>query len=231
MNISRPILSLLISMGLGIMSANAEHCDQCCVCAKKVCQVTVDREEVEKTCFDCKCEDICIPPVRFWWECGPLKKCGKIRTVRKLVPEKFTTTVCTYDWNVISICTGCYRHVHRLRCDEMGVAYETPAERLGLPVPLPNDDAQEHLSIKIPRSPSQSTLRGTAAMTISGSDRNSRPRRDSPWHQHNRAMTVVPFGKGRMKHATGNRWNCNLRRNRFRYLEPARPIGCAGIRS
>ncbi|WDQ16194.1 hypothetical protein [Rhodopirellula sp. P2] len=81
----------------------------CCFCQAGRCNVEVEKEEVDVTCFDVECETICIPPLRFPWECGPLKKCGKVRTVKKLVTDKKKKTVCTYDWSAIACCPDC-RH-------------------------------------------------------------------------------------------------------------------------
>ncbi|MFG0266021.1 MAG: hypothetical protein ACF8AM_12865, partial [Rhodopirellula sp. JB055] len=79
----------------------------CCFCQAGRCVVEVEKEEVDVTCFDVECETICIPPLRFPWECGPLKKCGKVRTVKKLVTDKKKKTVCTYDWSAIACCPDC----------------------------------------------------------------------------------------------------------------------------
>ncbi|MEO9590744.1 hypothetical protein [Rhodopirellula bahusiensis] len=79
----------------------------CCFCQAGRCVVEVEKEEVDVKCFDVECEAICIPPLRFPWECGPLKKCGKVRTIKKLVIDKKTKTVCVYDWSAITCCPDC----------------------------------------------------------------------------------------------------------------------------
>ncbi|SMP59161.1 hypothetical protein SAMN06265222_106175 [Neorhodopirellula lusitana] len=80
----------------------------CCFCQKGRCQVEVDVEEVEIKTLDCECEAICIPPLRFPWECGPLKKCGKVRMVKKLVSgEPKKCKECTYEWTAIVCCPDC----------------------------------------------------------------------------------------------------------------------------
>jgi hypothetical protein len=118
----------------------------CCVCQTKTCKVTVEKEEVDVACFDVECVDVCIPPVRFWWERGPLRQCGKIRTVKQLVVEKHPKQVCTYDWEVISICSRCYRDVHRLRCHQLGVAATTPAAEIGLPPAQESGHVEVHIA-------------------------------------------------------------------------------------
>lgn len=80
----------------------------CCFCEEGRCQVKVEREEVETKSFDVECEKICIPPLRFPWECGPLKKCGSVRCIKKLKSTKGTKEVCVYDWSVVC-CPSCYR--------------------------------------------------------------------------------------------------------------------------
>ncbi|MBX3414627.1 MAG: hypothetical protein KF708_18210 [Pirellulales bacterium] len=43
-----------------------DHCGASC-CVRRVCVPKVVEKEITKVCWDCKCEDICIP--------GPSKKC------------------------------------------------------------------------------------------------------------------------------------------------------------
>lgn len=91
-----------------LVAATASAVGPCCFfCQKGRCQVEVDVEEVDVKGFDVECEAICIPPLRFPWECGPLKKCGKVRCVKKLVSDKKTKKVCTYDWEAIACCPDC----------------------------------------------------------------------------------------------------------------------------
>ena len=120
----------------------------CCVCQQKVCHLEVGQEEVDVSCFEVECEDVCIPPVRFWWECGPIKRCGKVRTVNKLTTESYTVTECTYDWSVKTICRECYRQVHRLRCHQLGLGPDATPEQVGLPVPQPLSDAERDTAVR-----------------------------------------------------------------------------------
>lgn len=121
---------------------SAEDCSHCCrICKVKICNVTVGKEEIESNCFECEAVDICIPPVRFWWECGPLRQCGKIRTVNRLTTHSTTKTVCTYDWSVATVCRPCYRKVHRLRCRQLGLGEKATAAQVGLPQPATPDEA------------------------------------------------------------------------------------------
>ncbi|QDS96005.1 hypothetical protein FF011L_48090 [Roseimaritima multifibrata] len=111
--------------------------DCCCVCQQKTCKLNVDVKEVEETCFEVECEDVCIPPVRFWWECGPSKRCPKVRTVAKLVTEKKTKKVCVYDWEVVTVCRNCYQNLRKVRCHELGLNQDATPEQIGLSMPEP----------------------------------------------------------------------------------------------
>ncbi|MEM1228532.1 MAG: hypothetical protein AAGJ40_22800 [Planctomycetota bacterium] len=89
----------------------------CCFCNQGHCRVEVGHEEVEETRFDCESVAICIPPLRFPWERGPLKKCGKVRVIQKLTKTKVTKHVCTYDWSAIACCPKCRQRVLEGGCD------------------------------------------------------------------------------------------------------------------
>lgn len=109
----------------------------CCLCQKARCEVDVGVEEVDVNGFDVKCERICIPPLRFPWECGPLKKCGKVRYVNQLVEDKTTTKVCTYEWKAIVCCPSCRSKIrHQCGHERAGIRSEPVAAKTsdeGLP--------------------------------------------------------------------------------------------------
>lgn len=106
-----PTVTLLIGL---LVTTTASAVGPCCLfCQKGRCHVEVDIEEVEIKGFDVECEAICIPPLRFPWEGGPLKKCGKVRCVKKLVGDKKTCKVCTYDWEAIVCCPDCRTKLQR----------------------------------------------------------------------------------------------------------------------
>lgn len=108
-------------IGALITSSTASAVGPCCLfCQKGRCNVEVDVEEVEVKGFDVECEAVCIPPLRFPWECGPLKKCGKVRCVKKLVGDKKTTKVCTYDWEAIVCCPDCRSKLRRCKSSACG---------------------------------------------------------------------------------------------------------------
>ncbi|TWT93573.1 hypothetical protein [Neorhodopirellula pilleata] len=107
-----PAIGMLV--GLMIATVTASAAGPCCLfCQKGRCNVDVDVEEVEIKGFDVECEAICIPPLRYPWECGPLKKCGKIRCVKKLVSDKRTAKICTYDWEAVVCCPECRSKLHQ----------------------------------------------------------------------------------------------------------------------
>lgn len=92
-------------MGCGRPTAHGPCCcDHPCVeCApfllKKSC------EDETKTCWEVRCKQIEIPPIRFPWEksdcCGcepPLVKCGKVRTVRTLWQNEYKEPAPKFEW-------------------------------------------------------------------------------------------------------------------------------------
>ncbi|MCM2370353.1 hypothetical protein [Aporhodopirellula aestuarii] len=118
----------------------------CCFCQEGRCQVTVEREEVETKEFVCECEAICIPPLRFPWECGPLKKCGKVRCVKTLGSVKGKETICVYDWSAIHCCPSCRSKLRGCCgngcnsgcCDSVGYPCEISTESCCAEVKVPN---------------------------------------------------------------------------------------------
>ena len=124
----------------------------CCFCEEGRCQVKVEREEVETKEFTCECETICIPPIRFPWQCGPLKNCGKIRTIKKLGTVKGKKSICVYDWTAIQCCPSCSRKVRegcRFRsvgCGSSGVPCDK-AITSRAQVPILNSGFESHDSL------------------------------------------------------------------------------------
>ncbi|WP_044255835.1 hypothetical protein [Rhodopirellula sp. SWK7] len=107
MNRIIPLGLLAAAAVMSLASSASAFGPCCCFCQEGRCQVTVEREEVETKKFVVECEAICIPPLRFPWECGPLKKCGKVRCVKKLGSENGSKVVCVYDWTAIHCCPSC----------------------------------------------------------------------------------------------------------------------------
>lgn len=107
-------VALLAGLSVPVFQATASATGACCCfCRAGRCSVKVEKQDVEDTVFDVECEAICIPPIRFPWECGPLKNCGQIRVVKKLVTEKEKRVECTYQWSATACCPQCR---HRILC-------------------------------------------------------------------------------------------------------------------
>ncbi len=102
----------------------------CCFCRAGRCSVKIDKQDVEATVFKVECETVCIPPIRFPWECGPLRRCGQVRVIKKLVTDKEKHTECTYEWSGIACCPQCS---HRIKCRPAC----PPACEPACPVPVP----------------------------------------------------------------------------------------------
>ncbi len=88
--------------------------EPCCnFCGEARCRVTVEKKETANSVFDVECKAVCIPPLRFPWECGPICKLGKVRYVHKLVTVDEKKTICEYNWKVIYCCPRCRGHIRR----------------------------------------------------------------------------------------------------------------------
>lgn len=143
------IAAIAVMVGWFPAVAAEAQCTSCCsVCEQKVCHLEVDRQEIDVDCFEVECEDVCIPPVRFWWECGPIKRCGKVRTVNKLVTRSRTEIECSYDWSVVTICRACYRKIYRLRCQQLGLAPQATPKQVGLPAAKWRNDAEAAQAVR-----------------------------------------------------------------------------------
>ncbi len=103
----------------------------------------VKQKTVEVPCFDTECETICIPPVRFPWECGPLRRCGKVRRVNRLVLDTREETVCQYNWSAKLLCCPQCRQQrcqnHHRRCHAPNLSLSSTPD--GLQSPVATDDA------------------------------------------------------------------------------------------
>ncbi len=116
-------LGLLSGLLLSLISATASAVGPCCCfCQAGQCSLKVEREDVDVKVFDVECETICIPPIRFPWQCGPIKRCGRVRVIKNLVTDKVQKPVCVYEWSAIACCPDCRRRVMcpppRQRCCE-----------------------------------------------------------------------------------------------------------------
>lgn len=121
---------VLVICGLAIaQEAVAGHAAKpsCFCCAQKRCQLTVSTATEEVDCFEVECNDVCIPPVTFPWECRP-RKCGRIRSVNVLTTETRERQVCEYNWDVIVICPRCRDALQASGC-ELAPGMQVMSER------------------------------------------------------------------------------------------------------
>lgn len=152
-------LSVALFAPSGAMGAEHE-CAQCGVktCCRPVCKCVPSTEEKKKLCFDCKCEDFCVPgPSCFCGhkseamdtpgdDCGCNKncciswniwkpRCAEVRTRRVLIVHEVKKEVPTYKWEVEYLCESCRQccaEAMPLRPETNGevlpVSMETPIE-------------------------------------------------------------------------------------------------------
>ncbi len=140
---------------------DADQCQACgrhCQCGK-TCRLVPGTRKVSKTCYSCKCEDICIPnPSKY---CGKtceaekdpctgcvkcVKKehwtpspCGRIITQRSLVKKEVVKEVPAYKWEVVHLCPACQRSAemkNRAVPKEMIVDDTIPADEVAGDVAL-----------------------------------------------------------------------------------------------
>ena len=124
----RSILFAVVgAAALACTAAFAHDCCSHCGCQQnvtKVCRLVCEMKEVKEVCYDCKCEDFCIP--------GPSCKCGQkrecscaarhgqrtvdvwqpstcatIHTRHHLLKREVVKQVPTYKWVVETVCGGC----------------------------------------------------------------------------------------------------------------------------
>lgn len=78
----------------------------CCSSCGKTCSPEIKETETAHNCYADKCNDVCIPAVRFPWEscCDPLR-CGKVRSVKVLTKWEYKCPDCEVQWNVVN--SGC----------------------------------------------------------------------------------------------------------------------------
>lgn len=125
------LVTLLAGLSFPLSTTSASATGACCCfCRAGRCSVKVDKQEVQDSVFDVECETICIPPIRFPWECGPLRKCGQVRVIKKLVTDKEKRVECTYEWSATTCCPQCR---HRIMCPPVCAVPAARAECVGPP--------------------------------------------------------------------------------------------------
>jgi hypothetical protein len=132
---------ILIVVGLALpaltsaeMRAEQHVCAECGAeaCCRAYCRCVPSTEEKKKLCFDCKCEDFCVPGPSCYLgskcEAMPLPgkedacgcggnccitwnlwkpRCAEVRTRKVLVVHEVKKEVPTYKWQVEYLCDSC----------------------------------------------------------------------------------------------------------------------------
>lgn len=135
----RQTLQLLVCLcallaGPSALSAKDCECANCGVtaCCRAYCRCVPSTEEKKETCFECKCEDFCVPGPSIFCgrkseaislpenECGCAGKCciswniwkprcAQVRTKKVLVVHEVKKEVPSHKWEVEYLCDEC-RH-------------------------------------------------------------------------------------------------------------------------
>lgn len=87
------------------------------ICEQKVCRLHTSMQKIKKTCFEVKCEAVCVPPVTFPWEkspcepgCAPGCAAGDggrvIYVTVPLIREYECGEKCVCEWKLEDACLG-----------------------------------------------------------------------------------------------------------------------------
>lgn len=129
------------------------HLPRCGFLPDKACVTTGRPATEEKSCWEVECTEVCIPAVRFPWECRKgdgcsdcvstlLPKCGRVRCVRKLKKGSYECDTCKYEHTIVNCCPGDCRNGRCRDClpdsgddciPSANWPSTTPAETLPLP--------------------------------------------------------------------------------------------------
>jgi len=122
-------LMVLLVAGASVRGGGlcCHHCG--CECpVQKVCRVVCEMKEVTKTCYDCKCEDFCVPgksqrcpkcnQCECDCDCGGCKfgtktwdwipGCANVKTKKVLIKYEKKVKVPTYKYVVEYLCPTCH---------------------------------------------------------------------------------------------------------------------------
>lgn len=86
------------------------HCGRHACCAEKTCKVVCDVKKETKTSWSVECQDICtlLPGHHDRCdECQPPPRCGRQKTVKKLVKHEYQVEVPIYKCVVVHLCPAC----------------------------------------------------------------------------------------------------------------------------
>lgn len=115
----------LLSASLVTCSTPCDGCEGGCssCCTKEICVGNAKVVKEKKTCYKIECKTICVPQVRFPWECGEKldfldsfrkcgscvsaccvpPKCGVVLKVRDFTKDSYEVDVCEYTMDVKTV--------------------------------------------------------------------------------------------------------------------------------
>ena len=111
--------SLLLSLARSALLAGPTFAGECRRCGgcEKVCKLVCTTRTIEKTCYGCECEDVCIP--------GPSKKCQE-----HCEPVGRCDLLCCLRW--IEWSPRCAKPTHRKYLTKYIVTREVPSYQWGV---------------------------------------------------------------------------------------------------
>lgn len=108
---SMMLSALLLVSGMAEMTEAKEGLYKCCKsCGKKICQAELKTKKVKEKYYDVECVDVCIPGIRFPWskkDCCEAPKCGRVRTIQRLVVKEREVEKCVWEWKIVELCDEC----------------------------------------------------------------------------------------------------------------------------
>jgi hypothetical protein len=128
----KKLIAFLVTVTGTCLVAQAHGTDSCSVCGcreniRRVCKAVPETKKVKEVKWECKCEDICIPGRTQTHDCEP--RCGRARTITKLVKKEVTKEVCGYKWEITNVCDNC--------CGNLPEGSITAPSHAGQPAPAP----------------------------------------------------------------------------------------------
>lgn len=131
-----------------------DHCGCQCNC-RKICRVVCEKKIIKKPCYECKCEDFCVPGPsckvctkcecdccgctrRNIWKPG----CAEVRSRVKLYKTEIEKEVCEYKWVVEYLCPTCCTHCQPAQADD-GATQNRPDTHVQQSSHTSRDDATD----------------------------------------------------------------------------------------
>jgi hypothetical protein len=138
------VLAFLLNFP-SLAGAADRTCDKCgChACCKRVCVCKPIEKEITKTCWDVKCEDICVPGCsELCGECCKEDECGKwtfgiwkpgcakIKTRHIPVKKEVKRKVPGFEWVVEYRCPNCCQNAGKPAADDTAQGKQEPPREL-----------------------------------------------------------------------------------------------------